>query len=302
MKRIIVLSLLAGLAVIASLSGAVAYQMNKLKKQTQTALNQSLQNYSMTLEKKNIGFYFSPFECEGLFQIQCKSSKAIFLRDNILLLSLSSLFFSLENFDSKSLKAGFGFGVDDMQKDQNLDDYFEALMPEKVKGFIRLSLESKTDLLAETNVDFIAKNLNYKLQFDSKLTSEKLKEKGLFKYPFEDFSEDPIRFVKMDFILFAKSLDSALFEVIKKQYGGDISREDYRGFLAFMIALGQDQFSFSPVIKQAIQGLGELALGDKQKLHLSSIAKEEICLNCQPLTIERLKNIFDQSKIEILSE
>lgn len=302
MKRIIILSLLVGLAVIVSLSGAVAYQVNKLKKQTQIALNQSLKNYSTTLEKRDIGLYFSPFECGGLFQIQCKSPKAIFLKDNILLLSLSNLFFSLEDFDSQSLKAGFGFGIDDMQKDQNLENYFEILMPEKVKGFMKLSLETKTELLAQTDVDFTAKNLDYKIQFDSKLTSEKLQDRGLFKYPFEDLSADPIKFIKIDLTLLAKSLDSALFDVIKEQYGGDISREDYRGLLAFMIALSQDQFSFTPVIKQVIQGLGELALGDKQKLHLSSIAQEEICLNCQPLTIERLKFIFDQSKIEVLSE
>lgn len=293
------LSLLVGLVVIASLSGAVIYQVNKLKKQTQTALNESLKNYAMTLEKGNVGFYFSPFECGGLFQIRCKSPKAIFLRENSLLLSASNVLLSLEDFDSRSLRAGFSFVVDDMQKGEGLENYFEVLMPEKVKGSVRLSLQKNSDLLSETNVSLSAKNLDYKIRFDSKLVSEMLKDRGLFKYPFENLTRDPIYFVKIDFNLIAKSLDSALFDVIKKQYGTEISREDYQGFLSFMIALGQDQFSFSPVIVEMIRGFGELALGQKQNLSLSAIPQGEICLNCEPLTLERLKSIANQSQIDI---
>lgn len=300
MKRILILSVLVGLAVIAFLSGAVVYQVNKLKKQTQTTLNQSFKNYSLTLEKRNIGFYFSPFECEGLLHIQCKSPKAIFLSENALLFSLSSLSFSLKDFDAKSLRADFGFEVDEVQKSQDLEDYFEVLMPERVKGSIELSLQSKTDILAQTSVNFIAKNLDYNIQFDSKLTSEKFKDKGLLKNPFENLSDEPIRFIKMDLQLLAKDLSPALFEVIKKQYGGNLAFQDYQGLLAFLIALGKDQFSSSLTMQQMIQGVGELALGDKQQLHISLIAQEEICLNCQPFTLDRLQSVIEQSHIKVL--
>lgn len=302
MKRILILSVLVGLAVIAFLSGAVVYQVHKLKKQTQIALNQSFKNYSQTLEKRNIGFYFSPFECKGWFHIQCKSPKAIFLSNNALLISLSNLLFSLEDFDAQSLKAGFGFGIDEVQKSQDLEDYFQALMPEKVKGFIKLTLQSKTDLLAQTSMNLTAKNLDYKIQFDSKLASEKFKDKGLLKNPFENLSGEPIKFVKMDLEFLSKKLDLALFEVIKKQYGGNISLQDYQGLLAFLIALSKDQFVSSPIIQEMIDGMGGLALGKKQQLHLSFIPQKEICLNCQPFTIDRLESLINQSKLEVSSQ
>lgn len=302
MKRILMLSILVGLAVIAFLSGAVIYQVNKLKKQTQATLNQSFKNYSMALERRNVSLYFSPFECGGLFRIQCKSPKAIFISENTLLFSLSDLSLVLKDFDTQGVSANFGFEIDEVQKSQGLEDYFEALMPERVRGSVRLSLQSKIDVLAQTRVQLIAKNLDYNVQFDSKLTSEKIKDRGLLKNPFENLLDEPINFIKMEFQMIAKDLNSALFEVIKKQYGENLSLQDYQGVLAFMIALARDQFSSSVRAQQFVQGIGDLALGNKQQLHLYFTALEEICLNCQPLTMDRLKFILNQGEMKITSQ
>lgn len=300
MKRILMLSVLVGLAVVMFLGGAVIYQINKIKKQTQVVLNQSFKSYSHRLERKNINFYFSPFECEGLFRIQCKSSKAVILRENALLFSLSELFLSLRDFDSQSFNIDFRFGLDDMQISQDLEDYSEILMPKNIRGSIKLTFQPKIGILAETNVEFLAKKLDYKIQFDSRFVSDKLRDRGIFKDSLENLFNDPIKFIKMDLQLLAKGLSPALFEVIKKQYGEKISFQDYQGLLAFMVALGRDQFSYSSTMQKIINDVGELALGDKQQLHLYFVGQEEICLNCQPFTIEGLKSIIDQSRVEIL--
>lgn len=300
MKRIFMISVFVGLAVILFLGGAVIYQVNKLKRQTQSVLNQSLKDYSHTLEKSNIGFYFSPFECKGLFHVRCESSKAVFLRENTLLFSFSDLFLSLNDFDSQSLKADFGFVLGDVQRSLDLEDYFEILMPEKIKGSIKLTLESKTDILAETKIELLAKNLDYKVQLDSKLVSDNFRDRALFKDPLENLFGDPIRLIKMDLGFISRSLSPALFEVVKKQYGNNITLQDYQGLLAFMIALGKDQFSYSATMQQVIDSVGELLLGDKQQLHLSFVGQEEICLNCQPFTMESLRNMLHQSHIEVV--
>lgn len=302
MKRILMLSVLVGLAIIAFLSGAVIYQVNKIKKQTQATLNQTFKNYSMTLEEKNINLYFSPFECEGLFRIHCKSPKAIFISENALLFSLSNLSLALRDFDTRGVSANFGFEIDEVQKSQGLEDYFVALAPERVKGFVRLNLQSKTDILAQTRVQLVAKNLDYNIHFDSKLTSEKIKDRGLLKNPFENLLDEPIEFVKMELQLISKDLSPALFEVIKKQYGENLSFQDYQGLLAFMIALAKDQFSSSARAQQFIQGLGDLALGNKQQLHLYFTPLEKVCLNCQVLTMDRLESILNQGEMKIVSQ
>lgn len=302
MKRILMLSVLVGLGVIAFLSGAVIYQVNKLKKQTQTTLNQSFKNYSMTLEKRNVNLYFSPFECEGLFRIHCKSPKAIFISENTLLFSLSDLSLVLKDFDTQGVSANFGFEIDEVQKSQGLEDYFEVLMPERVRGSIRLNLQSKTDILAQTHIQLMARKLDYNIEFDSKLTSEKIKDRGLLKNPFENLLDGPIKFVKMEFELIAKDLSPALFEVIKKQYGENLSLQDYQGILAFMVALAKDQFSSSMRAQQFIQGIGDLALGNKEKLHFYFTPSEEVCLNCQPLRMDRLESILNQGEMKITSQ
>lgn len=300
MKRILMIGVLVGLAMIVFLSGTLIYQVHRVKEQTQSTLNQRLKDYASVLEGKSISLHFSPFECRGFFGIECKTPRIIFFTENSLLLSLSDAFLSLRDLSTKSLTSDFGFNVDDIQKSQGLENYFEALMPSKIKGSVKFTLQQE-DIASQSNVDLVAKNMNYNIRLDSKMRADKLQEKGLLKDPLGNLLGEPVMLEKIDFQFIAKDLDFALLEVFKKQYGSEITLQDYRGFLAFMIALAREQFSSSTTIRQVIDGAGQLASGEKKELLLRLLAKEEICLNCE-LSFEGLNRVIEQSDIAVLVE
>lgn len=261
------------------LGGVIFYRVEKIKSQMQNTLNQTLQDYNEKLKSRNIELKFSPFVCEGLLNIGCKSSEIALLEKGEELLKSSNNVVGLKDFDFKSVTL-YSSSFLDYAHNGDLKDYFEVLVPRELNFSSKLILDSPNTVLGKTSLKFQSKNLLYLVEIDSHLVSEKLQDFGILNYiKVEESPNDPIYVDQMSFEVESMDFSRALYEVAKKQYG-DLSFSDYKALVALMAGLSARQFSAIKEIQEAIKGIRQLAIGEQKKLKISIFPKKEFCVTC----------------------
>lgn len=137
MKKFLYLGLVFGFLIIVALGGYVIYRVEKTKIAVQDFLNHSLS----TMQNAEIQLDFDSFRCDGLFHIECKSSKIDVFYHDIKLFVLSNPKFALKNFDLKALGISFSASVRDI--DLLIRNFASHLFPQEVK--MDIQMEQKQD-------------------------------------------------------------------------------------------------------------------------------------------------------------
>lgn len=287
---------LFGFGVIVALGGYMIYRVDGLKAQAQISINQMLENQNALLKESGFSLSFDPFKCDGFIFVECKNDKIELLEKNGNVLAVfANPILSVDDFDTKGLTLSYFSDFDFLQKG-DLEAYFQVLMPQKLKAKMKITLESEKSFFLDTHYELKANHLIYYIDMNQRIISQKLKQYGLLEYIRQSNFDGDVMLGESRLELKSEDLSQALFETLKKQYGGNLDFASYQGLVALMAGLSMEQFSNFKSAKDFIGGIKELVLGEKQKLIASFKPNDEICLNCNPMILE---NVIKEGEMSI---
>lgn len=292
------LSLLGiGAISIAFLLGFCIYKMQGFKHNLQESLNSNLKQ--ITQQNQDFILNSLPFECSGIFFIECKSPYITFksqilnqdvLTSRNLILSLKEIDFGSVTLNAKSDLEIVNLG--------DLQDYALALFPQSFDLDLTIKPQSPTSYILLTSLNLIAQNAEYTENFSSLIDSIKVKELGLFEHISSfAFLDEGLQIKDLELSLLSKGLSEKLFEIAQNKYGKSLNKEAYFALATFLASVSIEGYANKPYyseVKDLISAFLSIALGNAQKMQALISPKNNTPLQSNPLDGENLNDVLSK--------
>lgn len=279
-KRIMLGVLAGGVIAIASLVGFCIFKMHGFKQKFEETLNDNLAQISQEVALNEAELDYTPFQCQGLFFIECKSSYVSFtpLGFKEAVFSSRNLTLSLKEIDFKSITLG---AESQLQYTHlgDLQEYAQAFLPNDFQLDLTIKPQDTKSYTMHTKLLLNAKNAQYTEEFTSLIDSPKVQELGLFRHIGSlAFLDEGMQIKNLELSLISKNLSDTLFEIAQSKYGKSLNRKAYNALAAFLAGASIQPYSKKPYyteIRDLVGGLLEIVTGDQNKMQVSISPKND---------------------------
>ena len=269
-RRVIITLLSVGVSIILALGGVGLYKIHTLKLQAQELLNSKLYTLASQAQSEGMDLKFLPFECDGLIYVECRS-KEVSLTHPLLsqeVLSLQNITLKAEEFDFATL--GFVFDADVLPpKIAELEEYFKTIFPHHINLKMKFFADGGEKYGIDGRLVFEAEKINYQEDFQASIPQTK---SFLSSISSLDFLQEEMDVKNITLTLTSKGLSEAVYEIVKKKYGG-IGKREYLALANLMVGASMMRFEGNKEIQDMIAGAGALALGEADEMKIFVKAK-----------------------------